>query len=45
MNAYNNISNYENKGHWGTGDVQIKINNINEFREIFKFIEKSYREK
>ena len=43
MKEYKNITNYENKDHWGTGDVEIIIPyDIKEFNKIFHFIEKAY---
>lgn len=34
----------KNKGHWGTGNVLINIENKNDFDNIFEFIVESYNE-
>ncbi|MBU3830810.1 MAG: hypothetical protein H9897_01490 [Candidatus Ureaplasma intestinipullorum] len=42
MKDFNNIKDVKNKGHWGNGNIEISINNIDEFNSIFHFIKESY---
>lgn len=42
MKDFNNIRDVKNKGHWGNGNIEISINNIDEFNSIFHFIKESY---
>ena len=38
------ISDVRNKGHWGTGDVEIVLRSPVEFDAVKGLIERSYRE-
>lgn len=42
MSNYKNIKNVKNCGHWGTGNIEILVNNIDEFQSIIKFVKESY---
>ncbi|MDE5767670.1 MAG: hypothetical protein K2H56_03900 [Malacoplasma sp.] len=43
MKDYKNIEDCQNKGHWGTGDIEVFLQyDMEEFNKIFHFIEKAY---
>lgn len=44
LNELSFIEDIENKDHWGTGNIEVVITNIEQFNSIFDFVSDAYKE-